>query len=184
MAEAAPADSVERHLLLVAAIDAALEPTVIVVGGEAVNIRTGRYRPTDIDLVADVMASDREVLVGIGFRWGGVGHRHLSYEFGDGEIVLVEFPASQLDGIRPPTWHELRPGIGVWVIALDDLMMDRLQQATDGTAVTMDAAMDLARAAATDIDWAGLELQAQSPGNQRIGVPDILREVRSHLRLG
>ena len=184
MAEAAPADSIERHLLLVAAIDEALEPTVVVVGGEAVNIRTGRYRPTDIDLVADVMASDRELLVDLGLSWGGVGHRHLAYEFDDGEIVLVEFPASELDGIRPPTWHQVRPGIGVWVIALDDLMMDRLQQATDGTVVTMDAAVELARAAAFEIDWEGLEAEAQSPGNRHIGVPDILDEVRSRLDTG
>ena len=182
MAEAAPADSVERHQLLVAAIDAALEPIVVIVGGEAVNMITGTYQPTDIDLVGDVTMQDREVLVGLGFDWGGVGHRHMSYSFSDGEIVLVEFPASELDGIRQPIWHEIVPGIGVWVIALDDLMMDRLQQATDGTDVTMDAAVVLARAALDDVDWQAMEVEADSPGNRQIGVPQALETVRSRAR--
>ncbi len=178
-AEGAPADSLERQLLVVAAVDAALPARLVLVGGTAVNRITGTYQPTDIDLVGSVLVEDRERLIEIGFHWGGVGHRHLSYEFADGEIVLVEFPASELGGIREPIWHEVRPGIGVWVIALDDLMMDRLQQATDGTVVTMDAAVELARAAFSDIDWESLEIEATSPDNRQIGVPTVLERVRS-----
>jgi hypothetical protein len=181
LAEQAPADSVDRHLLVVAAIDAALEPTVVVVGGAAINVHTGTYQPTDIDLVGDVTPADRERLVDIGFAWRGIGHRHVSYEFADGEIVLVEFPSSELAGIREPQWREVRPGIGVWLVALDDLMMDRLQQATDGTAVTMDAALQLGRAAANDIDWDSLAEEATSPGNRRLGVPGVLAMVRTQV---
>ncbi len=179
MAEAAAADSLERHLLVVAAIDEAIEPRLVLVGGMAVNRFTGTYQPTDIDLVGNVVRHDRELLVEeLGFGWGGIGHRHLSYEFADGEIVLVEFPASDLAGIREPSWYEIKPGIGVWVIALDDLMMDRIQQATDGTRVTMGAAVELGRAAFDEIDWNALSVEAQSPGNRRIGVPETLEVIR------
>lgn len=96
--------------------------------------------------------------------------------------MLVEFPASELAGIRDPTWREIRPGIGVWVIALDDLMVGRLQQATDGSVVTMDAAIGLARVAFDDLDWEALAIEAGSPGNRRLGVPDVLGTVRSRAR--
>lgn len=178
-AEIADPDSTERYLLLIAAIDAVLDTDVILVGGAAVNVHTGTYNPTDIDLIADVGPAEREELVKWGFQWAGVGHRHLSYEFRDGEIALVEFPSSALDGTRPPEWREAQPGAGIWLIALDDLMMDRLQQVTDGSLVTFEAAVSLAQAMSNSIDWEGLEEEAQSPGNRTLGVPNALQRVRA-----
>jgi len=129
--------------------------------------------------VADVGLAEREELKRWGFSWAGVGHRHISYEFPDGEIVLVEFPSSTLHGIRPPEWREVRPGTGVWVIALDDLMMDRLQQVTDGSVVTFEAAVSLARVMHDRIDWGSLEEEARSPDNRVLGVGEFLEAVRA-----
>ncbi|GMQ99160.1 MAG: hypothetical protein BMS9Abin17_1726 [Acidimicrobiia bacterium] len=179
MAAHADPDTSERHLILVAAIAAVLERDIVLVGGSAVNAHTGTYYPTDIDLVGLVGPAEREELMQWSFAWAGVGHRHLSYEFPDGEIVLVEFPSSTLDGIRPPEWREVAPDAGVWVIALDDLMMDRLQQATDGSLVTFEAAVSLAVAMNDSIDWEGLEEESQSPGNRALSVDEKLRAVRA-----
>lgn len=179
MAENAEPDTTKRYLLLIAAIDAILESDVVLVGGSAVNLHTGMYNPTDIDLVAGVGVPEREQLASWGFSWAGIGHRHLSYEFSDGEIALVEFPSSTLDGTRPPAWWEAEPGTGIWVIALDDLMMDRLRQATDGSLVTFEAAVSLARAMSNSLDWASLEVESQSPGNKALGVEGYLVRVRT-----
>lgn len=179
MAENAGPDTTKRYLLLIAAIDAILDSDVVLVGGSAVNVHTGTYNPTDVDLVAAVGVPEREKLVSWGFLWAGIGHRHLSYEFPDGEITLVEFPSSTLDGTRPPVWWEAVPGTGIWLIALDDLMMDRLQQATDGSLVTFEAAVSLARAMTDSIDWASLEEESQSPGNEALGIGDYLERVRA-----
>lgn len=179
MAENADPDSTKRYLLLIAAIDAILDPDVVLVGGSAVNLHTGTYNPTDIDLVAAVGVPERELLVTWGFSWAGIGHRHLSYAFPDGEIALVEFPSSTLDGPRPPVWWEAEPGTGIWVVALDDLMMDRLQQATDGSLVTFEAAVSLARAMIDSIDWGSLEEESRSPGNKALGVGEYLERVRA-----
>jgi hypothetical protein len=179
MAAHAEPDTTERHLILVAAIAAVLQRDVVVVGGSAVNAHTGTYNPTDIDLVGELGPAEREELVQWGFTWRGVGHRHLSYEFPDGEIALVEFPSSTLDGIRPPEWREVAPDVGVWVMALDDLMMDRLEQATDGSPVTFEAVVSLASAKYGSIDWGSLEEETQSPGNRTLGVGDTLEAIRA-----
>ncbi len=179
LAARSKSDTTERYLLLIAAIDAVLETDVVLVGGSAVNVHTGTYNPTDIDLVATVGIAEREELVDWGFSWAGVGNRHLSYEFPDGEIALVEFPSSTLDGTRLPEWREVPPDAGVWMIALDDLMMDRLQQATDGSPVTFEAAVSLARAMSDSIDWESLEEEALSPGNRALGVEEYLTAVRA-----
>ncbi len=174
----APADSVERHLLVVAAVEAILGRDVVLVGGAAVNVVTGTYLPTDIDLVASVTTEDREQLVDSGFEWAGVGHRHLSLTMPDGEIILVEFPDAHLDAALPPERIEIQPGISISIISLDDLMMDRLKQTTDGTSVTLDAAVALASAAYASIDWDWLEKRSVLPELEAIGVPDALAIVR------
>jgi hypothetical protein len=174
----APPDSVERHLLVVAAVEAILDRSVVLVGGAAVNVVTGTYYPTDLDLVASVNADDRRMLVAGGFEWAGVGHRHLSTTMPDGEVILVEFPDSELDAVFPPERIEIEPGISVSIISLNDLVMDRLKQATDGTLVTLDAAIDLAAAAYASIDWDWLEKRSELPELEAIGVPDVLTAVR------
>lgn len=174
----APADSVERHLLVVAAVETILDREVVLVGGAAVNVVTGTYLPTDIDLVASVTTEDREQLVDSGFEWAGVGRRHLSLTMPDGEIILVEFPDAHLDAALPPERIEIQPGISISIISLDDLMMDRLKQTTDGTSVTLDAAVALASAAYASIDWDWLERRSVLPELEAIGVPDALAIVR------
>lgn len=178
----APADSVERHLLVVAAVETILDREVILVGGTAVNVVTGTYLPTDIDLVASVTTEDREQLVDSGFEWAGVGHRHLSLTMSDGEIILVEFPDAHLDAVLPPERIEIQPGISISIISLDDLMMDRLRQTTDGTSVTLDAAVELASAAYASIEWDWLERRSVLPELEAIGVPDVLATVRREAR--
>jgi len=174
----APPDSVERHLLVVAAVEAILDRSVVLVGGAAVNVVTGTYSPTDLDLVASVNGEDRRMLVAGGFEWAGVGHRHLSFTMLDGEVILVEFPDSELDAAFPPERIEIEPGISVSIISLNDLVMDRLKQATDGTLVTLDAAIDLTAAAYASIDWDWLEKRSELPELEAIGVPDVLTAVR------
>jgi hypothetical protein len=174
----APPDSVERHLFVVAAVESILDRSVVLVGGAAVNVVTGTYYPTDLDLVASVNADDRRMLVAGGFEWAGVGHRHLSTTMPDGEVILVEFSDSELDAVFPPERIEIEPGISVSIISLNDLVMDRLKQATDGTLVTLDAAIDLAAAAYASIDWDWLEKRSELPELEAIGVPDVLTAVR------
>ncbi len=174
----APADSVERHLLVVAAVEAILDREVVLVGGTAVNVITGTYLPTDIDLVASVTTEDREQLVDSGFERAGVGHRHLSLTMPDGEVILVEFPDAHLDAVLPPERIEIQPGISISIISLDDLMMDRLKQTTDGTSVMLDAAVALASAAYASIDWDWLERRSVLPELEAIGVPGALVTVR------
>ena len=184
----APADSVTRQLLVVAAVEAILDREVVLVGGAAVNVVTGTYLPTDLDLVASVTAADRDRLVAAGFEWAGIGHRHLSFTMPDGEIMLVEFPDSHLDAVLPPVRIEIGDGITVAMISLDDLMMDRLTQATDGTPVTFGAAIDLATAAYASIDWEWLENRSALPELEAIGLPQVLdavrREAKRKLREG
>ncbi len=182
----APADGVERHLLIIAAIESILGKQVIVVGGMAVNVFVRTYQPTDIDLVGAVTLADRELLVEHGFSWGGIGHRHLSLVMPDGEIVLVEFPDDVLDGVYPPVWHEITAGVGVWMISLVDLVIDRLVQATDGTPVTWDAAVHLVAATFDRIDWSCVLEVAHSPDNAVLGVPDLAVSIRKEAaqRLG
>jgi hypothetical protein len=174
----APPDSVERHLFVVAAVESILDRSVVLVGGAAVNVVTGTYYPTDLDLVASVNADDRRMLVAGGFEWAGVGHRHLSTTMPDGEVILVEFSDSELDAVFPPERIEIEPGISVSIICLNDLVMDRLKQATDGTLVTLDAAIDLAAAAYASIDWDWLERRSELLELEATGVPDVLTAVR------
>lgn len=178
----APADSVARQLLVVAAVEAILDRSVVLVGGAAVNVVTGTYYPTDLDLVASANTADRKRLVAGGFEWAGVGHRHLSITMPDGEVILVEFPDSELDAVFPPERIEIEPGVSVSIISLNDLVMDRLRQATDGTPVTFEAAIDLAAAAYASIDWDWQEKRSESPELKAIGVPDALGAVRRGAR--
>lgn len=181
-ADGAPPDSVKRHLFVVAAVEAILDRSVVLVGGAAVNVVTGTYYPTDLDLVASVSTEDRRRLVAGGFEWAGVGHRHLSITMTDGEVILVEFPDSKLDAVFPPERIEIEPGVSVSVISLNDLAMDRLRQATDGTPVTLEAAIDLAVAAYASIDWDWQEKRSESPELEATGVPDALAAVRRGAR--
>jgi len=130
----------------------------VVVGGVAAELHTHSYRPTDIDLVGYRRRDHSRSLNELGFRKEG---RHWLYSFDDGETLAVEVPSDRLDdfAVEPPLIVSLNPG-QVAVISLNDLMMDRLLQATGGEPVTFDEAVRLAVAAYQRIAWAELEQRA------------------------
>jgi hypothetical protein len=108
-------------------------------------LHTASYRPTDIDLVGHLKTSSDAALVELGFERKG---RHWLFRFGDGEVLAIEVPGDRLGDFarEAPRTIDLEPG-HIAVISLNDLMMDRLLQATGGEQVTMDEAVRLATAA-------------------------------------
>ena len=166
MAEAT-AEPVRRRLWVVAAIDALLDTRMVIVGGAAVDLHTGSYRPTDVDLIGSVSRKDRETLIAGGFT--EIGSRHVAWMATDGETVLVEFPAATLDSDFDLI--ELEPGVTVAVINLVGLLVDRLIQATHPNSVSFDDAVALVAAVADEVDWAALsELMRARPDAAYIGL--------------
>jgi hypothetical protein len=141
-----------RRLWLVAAIDAIVPRPVFLVGGAAVDLHTGRYQPTDVDLVGVVTAEDRSALVAAGFV--ETGGRHLQWDYPDGTNELVEFPGSTLDGSFEQI--QLSDTVRMNVISIQSLVVDRIVQATDGTIVTFDDALRLIVATADRVDWSAV----------------------------
>jgi hypothetical protein len=141
-----------------AAVAAAVGHRVVLAGGAAVNLHTGAYRPTDIDLITPLGPADRRALERLGLVSQG---RHYRYDTPTGPI-LVEFPDDHLDPMltTPPEIVDVAPGVTASVVAVDDLMLDRALQATDGTPVTFDEALRLAVAAYPRIDWDDLRDRA------------------------
>ncbi|VAW09315.1 hypothetical protein MNBD_ACTINO02-1877, partial [hydrothermal vent metagenome] len=76
------ADPTIRRLWLVAAIQAIVARPVFLVGGAAVDLHTGSYRPTDVDIVGVVSGTDLTALVEAGFV--DLGGRHLKWIYSDG----------------------------------------------------------------------------------------------------
>lgn len=138
-----------RSLWLAKAIDYSISGTAVLVGGSAVNLHTGAYRPTDIDMCAYLDTADRVSLVSMGFQH--LQGDHFVYEFPDGERWPIEFPAATVDGETSKI--VLDDEESVEVISLESLVIDRLTQATDGTGMTFDEAVRLCFAACDDIDW-------------------------------
>jgi len=143
-------DPMVRRLWLVAAIQAIVSRPVFLVGGSAVDLHTGSYRPTDIDLVCVVGAADRVALIDIGFIESG--GRHLKWVFSDGSVELIEFPESQLDGTFERIF--LNEDVAINVITVESLIVDRIHQATDGMSTTFDEAVRLVIAVGDRVDWA------------------------------
>lgn len=172
----APADSAERILFTVAAFDGLVDDDVVLVGGGAQVTHTGVGRLTDIDLVGVLGDDDERRLEAAGFRRQ---ERHWVYATDRG-AVAVELPGSALG---PEETFELVAvdGAVVRVIAATDLMMDRLLQATDGTAVTHDEAAALATAAGDRIDWEALAARARrlvATSDRLARLPDLVAELR------
>ncbi len=140
---------IDRSVWLAKAADHAIQGKAVLVGGAAVNLHTGSYRPTDVDMCAYLNQDDRLMLKDVGF-----GHRqgdHFAYTFGDGEAWLLEFPASQVDG--DVTSIRLDSDETLYVISLESLIVDRMLQTTDGTGVTFDEAVRLCVAVMESADW-------------------------------
>lgn len=146
---AAESDEIRRCLWLARAADLAIKANAVLVGGAAVNLHTGSYRPTDIDLCAHLDPADRESLANLGFRH--LQGDHFDYTFPDGERWLLEFPDSQVDG--SVSVIELGFSEILNVISLESLIIDRVLQATDGAAGTFDEAVRLCVAGFRRADW-------------------------------
>ena len=144
-------------LLAVAAFDAVVRAPLVLVGGAAQMIHTGLERPTDIDMVGPIDSRDRAALARAGFVRDG---RHWVWGSGDHEIA-IEVPGGTLFGEDPPELVDVEGRI-VRVISANDLMIDRLIQATDGTAVTWEEALSLAIAARDRIDWTLIESRCRT----------------------
>lgn len=142
-------DSIRRSLWLAMAADYSIKDSAVLVGGAAVNLHTGSYRPTDIDMCARLDEKDRQALVDGGFR--NTQGDHFAFEFDDGEVWLLEFPASSVDG--DVSSIRLSREDTLYVIRLESLVVDRVLQATDGTTVTFEEAVRLVVAVFDDLDW-------------------------------
>jgi len=174
-------DAMLRILWLAKAADYGIKDRAVLVGGAAVNLHTGSYRPTDVDMCAFLDASDRQALVELGFT-NSQGD-HFEYQFEDGELWLLEFPDSQVDG--DVSMIQLSAEDTLSVIRLESLIVDRLLQATDGTRITFEEAVRLCVAAhrTTDWNWVGAEIGRRDSLEPGLGLSDahdrVLREVRS-----
>jgi hypothetical protein len=177
--------SLARTLIATAAFAlAAGGDRLTLVGGAASNLYTGTYRPTDVDLVGVLVPDAGTRLEDLGFRREG---RHWIHRFEDGEEFAFEIVADGLFALatEPPEIVDVA-GTPLRVIALDDLMMDRLLQATGGEAVTRQEAVSLAVAAYDRIDWPSLERRirgaAGAGGADVDALPEVLGDVRRAAR--
>jgi len=149
-------DSAERVLLAAAAFDTVVRAPLVLAGGAAQMIHTGHPRLTDIDMVGPVDSRDKAALSESGF---GRDRRHWVCGTGTDEVA-IEVPSETLFGEEPPELVEVE-GVIVRVISINDLMMDRLVQATDGTRVTWEEALALAVAAHNRLDWSLVEARCR-----------------------
>jgi hypothetical protein len=175
-AAAAPADSATRILSAAAAFNALTESDLVLVGGAAQVTHTGIGRLTDIDLVGPISREDEHRLRTAGFAKEG---RHWVYEEA-GAVIAIEVPAAELIGIEP-TERVVVGDLPISIIAVTDLMMDRLTQATDGIGVTRDEAVQLAVAAHDRIDWDAVEGRAANAAHSEAflwGLPELAAELR------
>ena len=152
------------------------------VGGAAQLIHTGQERLTDIDMVGPIDSRDEATLAQAGFVRDG---RHWISGSEDGEIA-VEVPGETLFGDDTPEIIQVEgvEGVVVRVISINDLIMDRLIQATDGTLVTWEEALALAIAAQDRIDWSVIEARcsdAQADDFFLRKLPAVLDRLTAHL---
>jgi hypothetical protein len=185
-AQSAEKDSILRSLWLAKAADYGIKGRAVLVGGAAVNLHTGSYRPTDIDMCALLDASDRQALVELGFT-NSEGD-HFEYQFPDGELWLLEFPDSQVDG--DIELIELSSEDQLAVISKESLIVDRLLQATDGTTITFQEAVRLCVVVYTSTNWSWVEGEigrrdSLEPGLQLAATfVRVIEDVRAHLEHG
>ena len=123
--------------------------------------------------------SDRNALVGLGLRH--TRGDHFAYEFDDGEVWLVEFPDTQVDG-DISTIH-LSLDDRLFVISRESLIVDRLLQATD-QGVTFDEAVRLCVAVYQEADWewVGNEIGSRDLVEPGLGLGDMFARVLDEVR--
>jgi len=169
---------------LTAAVSEATGTEYVLVGGAAVNVHTGGYRPTDFDLVGPLGPAVDRALGVLGFARRG---RFLVLAAAGRELVL-DLPDDTLFDLAgdPPDRVVVAEGVTAAVLSATDLMMDRVLQATDGTAITLEEAVRLAVGAYRRIDWRVLESRSRVASEQGSGayalLPATLHRVRSLAR--
>ena len=179
LAREAPPHSVERVLLAAVAFDTLTRAPLVLVGGAAQMIHTGCERFTDIDMIGPIDSGDEAALARAGFVREG---RHWVCGSADQEIA-IEVPGDRLFGEEIPESLEVE-GVVVQVISVNDLMMDRLIQATDGTLVTWEEALSLGIAARDRVDWTLIESRcraAQADDFFLRNLPDVLDRLMKNL---
>ena len=179
LAREAPPNSIERVLLAVAAFDALTRAPLVLVGGAAQMIHTGCERLTDIDMIGPIDSGDKAALARAGFVRDG---RHWVHGSADQEIA-IEVPGNRLFGEETPESLDIE-GVVVQVISVNDLMMDRLIQATDGTVVTWEEALSLGIAVRDRVDWALIESRCRAARTEDFflrHLPDVLDRLMKNL---
>ena len=163
-------------LYTAAAFDALVESRLVLVGGAAQVVHTKEHRPTDIDMVGPITSRDERALADAGFVREG---RHWAYDWSETEGFLVEVPGTAL-------WDEETAeeidvgGHGLRVVSANDLMVDRLTQATDGTQITWDEVLSLADATWDRVNWDLVRSRCMSKRREDLGLhnlPDVLDKV-------
>ena len=152
----------------------------MLVSGAAVELHTGSYRPTDIDLVGHRKPDQARSLRELGFKKDG---RRWLFSFDDEERLAIEVPGDSLGDFdtEPPQVIDLAPG-ELAVISLNDLIMDRLLQATGEEPVAFDEAVRLGVAAYERIDWKKLEERAEHAVDDKSFAGKVLPDVLSRVR--
>jgi hypothetical protein len=149
-AASAEPNRLQRHLLVAAALHAALPVEPVVVGGTAEEYWTSdEYHQTDLDLCAPIGKAERESLRRLGFRKSG---RHWE---NPRLRVAVEFPESELDGDFARTELVAVGSGAARMIGREDLYIDRVLQATadSGESVRSRSALAIAVANYEEMDW-------------------------------
>jgi hypothetical protein len=163
-----------RRLWLVAAIDAIVPRPMFLVGGAAVDLHTGRYEPTDVDIVGVVTAEDRSALVAAGFV--ETEGRHLRWDYPDKTSEFVEFPGSTLDGSSERI--RLSDTVTMNVISVESLVVDLIVKATDAAQMTFDEALRLIVATSDRVDWPAVAAEIMTnPESQYLGSIDRAHEL-------
>jgi hypothetical protein len=122
-------------------------------------------------------------LVEIGFT--NTQGDHFEYRFPDGEVWLLEFPDSQVDG--DIEMIDLSPEDQLAVIRQESLVVDRLLQATDGTKITFQEAVRLCAVVYASTNWPWVESEigkrdSLEPGLQlAVTFARVMEEVRAYL---
>lgn len=179
-AQSSGEDAVLRSLWLAKAADYGIKDRAVLVGGAAVNLHTGSYRPTGVDMCAFLDGSDRQTLVELGFS-NSQGD-HFEYQFEDGELWLLEFPDSQVDG--DVSMIQLSDEDTLAVISRESLIVDRLLQATDGTTITFEEAVRLCVVTyrTTNWSWVSTEIGRRGSLEPGLGLSDVFDRVLHKVR--
>ena len=152
---------------------------MILVGGGAQVIYTQQPRPTDVDLVGRITPYDLQALADAGFKRHG---RHWLHAWKQDEM-FVEVPATALIGEDPPRVVDVG-GHPLQIISVEDLMMDRLVQATDRTDTTWDEVIELAEATYKRVNWDTIRSRCMTKRTEDLGLhilPQVLNEVTAEI---